>query len=165
MQRQFKEKSTSRAISKYRSVDFRPGQTVRDIISQHMLFKCLKIVKVAETWIVKHLRTPERLTDDTVVDLPALGTRYEVNDAEIPGLHIRVTPTGKKSWSLMCRSPRTRRSVRLTLGRFPICKADEARALAVHVLRAIKSQQCDPKVFLATLKGQLASKELKKLQR
>src|SRR5688572_33318827 len=44
-------------------------------------------------------------------------TRYEVFDALTPGLAIRVTPSGHKSWVLLYRHHGRLR--RLTLGRYP----------------------------------------------
>lgn len=56
-------------------------------------------------------------------------TRYEIFDAQTPGLLIRVTPSGHKSWALLYRHHGRLR--RLTLGRYPDRGLAEARKEAV----------------------------------
>jgi hypothetical protein len=57
-------------------------------------------------------------------------TRYEVFDAQAPGLAVRVTPNGHKSWVLLYRHHGRPR--RLTLGRFPDRGLAEARKEALN---------------------------------
>lgn len=46
----------------------------------------------------------KKLTTKTIDALPpAKGKRYEVRDAALPGLHIRVSATGGKVWYLATR--------------------------------------------------------------
>jgi integrase len=57
-------------------------------------------------------------------------TRYEIFDALTPGLAIRVTPSGHKSWVLLYRHHGRLR--RLTIGRYPDRTLAEARAEAIR---------------------------------
>jgi len=59
------------------------------------------------------------LTARTVATLraPSDKPRIEYFDAEVPGLSLRITSEGAKTWSLLYRHHGRRR--RLTLGRFP----------------------------------------------
>lgn len=59
----------------------------------------------------------QNLTVRSIEGLKPAGTRYEVFDALTPGLAIRVTPSGHKSWVLLYRHHGRLR--RLTLGRYP----------------------------------------------
>jgi Arm DNA-binding domain len=59
----------------------------------------------------------QNLTVRSIEGLKPGRTRYEVFDALTPGLAIRVTPTGHKSWVLLYRYHGRLR--RLTLGRYP----------------------------------------------
>src|SRR5262245_64021571 len=67
------------------------------------------------------------LTARTVASLraPSDRPRIEYFDAEVPGLSLRITSDGVKTWSLLYRHHGRRR--RLTLGRYPDCKLAEAR--------------------------------------
>ena len=58
------------------------------------------------------------------------GKRYEVSDAFTPGLAIRVTPSGHKSWVLFYRHHGRLR--RLTLGRSPDRPLADPRSAAIH---------------------------------
>ena len=68
----------------------------------------------------------QRLTDRFIqgIKQPKAG-RLEFTDALVPGLNLRVTQSGKKSWSLVYRSPLELgksghgKQRRLTLGRYP----------------------------------------------
>jgi integrase len=64
---------------------------------------------------------------------PATG-RKESYDAKVPGLFLRVTMTGKKSWGLDFRVNGKRE--RLMLGSFPVVGVDKARTAATDALRA-----------------------------
>ncbi len=59
----------------------------------------------------------QNLTVRSIEGLKPGRTRYEVFDALTPGLAIRVTPSGHKSWVLLYRHRGRLR--RLTLGRYP----------------------------------------------
>lgn len=75
-----------------------------------------------------------KLTDTYIrsVSAPSAG-RTEIGDVLCPGLHLRVTVTGSKSWSLVVRAgPRVRR---ITLGRYPVLTLATARKEALRVMR------------------------------
>lgn len=64
--------------------------------------------------------------------LPALGTRAVYYDAELPGLQLRLSSSGIKSFSFVRKI--FGRAVRVTLGRYPAMTIDQARRRAkVHV--------------------------------
>lgn len=72
------------------------------------------------------------LTDRKVLALQATPSRYDVYDAKVRNLGIRVSPSGTKSWFVM---PRVNgRPVRKTLGRYPALSLAEARIEAQSVL-------------------------------
>ena len=70
---------------------------------------------------------------------PRDGARREVADGKVPGLEVRVTPRGLKTFSYLYRSPRGGRQRRVTLGRWPRLPSarsgalEEARARALHL--------------------------------
>lgn len=79
----------------------------------------------------------KRLTEVGVEKIaPQAGKRLEVFDALTPGLAVRVTETGRKSWSLMYRvagrgeGGKRGPLRRMTLGQYPLVRLAEARDLA-----------------------------------
>jgi integrase len=66
---------------------------------------------------------------------PSTG-RKETYDAKVPGLFLRVTKTGNKSWGLDFRVNGKRE--RLMLGSYPVVGIDEARTAGMDALRAVK---------------------------
>ena len=71
-----------------------------------------------------------RLTDTKVRALKprSPGSRYEVQDAATPGLRIRVSPKGLKTWVYVYRQGRRLR--RMTIGTYPGVSLTHARAKA-----------------------------------
>ena len=63
---------------------------------------------------------------------PARG-RADYADAVLPGLHLRVTEKGHKSWSVMYRVNGKQR--RMTLGSYPKLDLSQARAAAREALQ------------------------------
>ena len=59
----------------------------------------------------------------------APGRQVEYSDTKIPGLALRVTPAGGKSWSLRYRTDEGEQR-RLTIGRYPAIGLSKARKLA-----------------------------------
>ena len=57
------------------------------------------------------------------------GRQVEYADAKVPGLALRVSPAGKKSWTLRYRTNDGEQR-RLTLGRYPSVSLSKARELA-----------------------------------
>ena len=83
----------------------------------------------------------KRFTDLSVEKMvPVPGRRIEVSDALIPGLALRITETGKKSWSVMYRvagrGDGGHRGAlrRMTLGAYPLVDVKAARAKAAAAL-------------------------------
>lgn len=63
---------------------------------------------------------------------PASG-RLELKDTKVPGLYLRVTPNGVKTFSYVGRAKGSSRVERLTLGKFPAVKPEEARRRATQL--------------------------------
>jgi Arm DNA-binding domain len=84
----------------------------------------------------------KKLTDLFVerVPAPARG-RLEYFDAAFPGLALRVTDKGRKSWSLFYRFDGRLR--RFTLGAYPALKPAQARREAITALERVQ-QGVDP---------------------
>jgi hypothetical protein len=60
------------------------------------------------------------LTDAAIRTLaPPMSRRIEIQDMRCPGLELRVTPSGVKSWSFRYRDRTTGKTERKTLGRYP----------------------------------------------
>jgi len=89
----------------------------------------------------------KRLTDRTLKALkPApSGQRYEVMDADVRGLGIRVTDKGQRSFILIARYPGSDNPARRTLGDYPTLTLEKARTKARH-WRELIGQGIDPKV-------------------
>lgn len=82
-----------------------------------------------------------RMTEKAVerINAPATG-RIEYHDTLVPGLSLRITDTGRKTWSLLYRLPGDTRKRRLTLGTYPTVKLAGkrgARDRAKDALQAI----------------------------
>ena len=84
----------------------------------------------------------KKLTDLFVERVPApAGGRVEYFDAGFPGLALRVTENGRKSWSLFYRF--NGRLRRFTIGRYPAIKPGQARREATNALERVR-QGLDP---------------------
>lgn len=59
--------------------------------------------------------------------------RLEFKDAKEPGLYLRVTPAGVKTFSFVGRAKGSSRVERVTFGKFPAIKPEEARRRAREV--------------------------------
>jgi Arm DNA-binding domain len=61
------------------------------------------------------------------------GSKYgDYFDAKTPGLNLRVTPNGVRSWFLIFTSPKDGKRARATLGRYPQTSLSRARTLALE---------------------------------
>jgi len=110
-------------------------------------------------------------TQDRVRDLapPATG-RAEYRDAKQPGLYLRVSANGTKSWRLV-KKARSGKLERITLGQFPNVSVGKAKDLAsVHLAEIIqgrspiaeKRREKTLSITLATaLKDYLEARDLK----
>src|SRR5271166_2044670 len=84
----------------------------------------------------------KKLTDLFVERAPVpMGGRIEYFDAGFPGLALRVTENGRKSWSLFYRF--NGRLRRFTIGRYPAIKPAQARLEAITALEQVR-QGIDP---------------------
>jgi integrase len=72
------------------------------------------------------------LTDATVRDLPAPPTRTDFTDDVVPGLALRVSTGGQKTWAMVLKVRGVTR--RVTLGRYPGLDLAAARKAARSVL-------------------------------
>lgn len=70
------------------------------------------------------------------IPTPTDGKRVEYVDTETTGLRLRVTPTGMKTFSLL-RRVKNGPMERLTLGRFPDIKTEQARKKADELIGVI----------------------------
>jgi integrase len=117
----------------------------------------------------------ERLTAIAVEKLrpPALG-RFEVHDLEVPGLVLRVSASGVKSWSLTYRFRGNLR--RLTLGQYPGVslklaheRARQARALIQRGADPVAEKQAEQRATalsgFATCKADFIERYAKARQR
>jgi integrase len=82
------------------------------------------------------------LTDVLIRKLrPEEGRQFEVFDSRVPGLAVRISPKGTKTFTLLYRAGR--RARRMTVGRYPLLSLAEARARAERALREV-SEGRDP---------------------
>jgi integrase len=78
------------------------------------------------------------LTDVFVRSLSRpLAGRLEFSDTRCPGLEIRVTSSGVKSWSFRFRDPQSGRLTRMTIGTYPDVLLGDARDRAGAMRRAV----------------------------
>ena len=89
-------------------------------------------IKLTETAINKATR-----------DAAASSKRGELVDAGCPGLRLRVTPSGTRTWVLACRD-REGRMRRFPLGAFPDKGISEARNQARALHTKVKQEGADP---------------------
>ena len=83
-----------------------------------------------------HLMAHTPLTDLAIRGLsPPPGQRAEIWDSKVPGLGVRASGHGTKSWVLMYRFDGRKR--RLGLGRYPTVSLAEARKLANNALNQV----------------------------
>ena len=81
--------------------------------------------------------TVSRLTTVGVERLkPPASGRVDYADAVLPGLHLRVTDKGRKSWSVVYRVNGRQR--RMTLGAYPTLDLNDARTAAREALQAVE---------------------------
>jgi integrase len=88
-----------------------------------------------------------RLTESAIAkaakDVAATEQRTDLVDAGCPGLRLRLTPAGSKSWVLSCRD-REGRMRRYPLGAFPAIGISEARDAARSLHVKVKQDGADP---------------------
>src|SRR5512142_462141 len=81
------------------------------------------------------MTTDGPLTEKAILALRPAETRYMVPDGLVPGLLLRVFPSGVKSWALFYRmGGRQSRQRFFTLGRYPELSLGKAREAARRTL-------------------------------
>jgi integrase len=85
-----------------------------------------------------------RLTDRKVKTLKRKSARYDVMDTDVPGLGVRVTETGQKSFILIARYPGSSNPTRRTIGEYPAISLQKARERA-REWRELLRKGIDPK--------------------
>ncbi|MBL6804611.1 MAG: tyrosine-type recombinase/integrase [Pseudomonadales bacterium] len=96
-----------------------------------------------------------KLTTTKIATLRAKSTRYRVWDSEIQGFHVRVTPTGKKTFVLTYRHEGSLKEY--TIGKYGNLTVEEARRLA----RKLSGQVADNIDVHAERKARNANAEKK----
>lgn len=79
---------------------------------------------------------------DLQIRTASKGTRFELADGEVPGLGLRVLPSGRKFWFLRY-GPRDGRR-RITFGEYPALSLKKARDKARELLGGVKIHDRDP---------------------
>lgn len=72
------------------------------------------------------------LTDRFVSTIKSSGGQTDYFDEKVPGLALRATAAGRKTWTLVFTSPRTTKRTRMTLGGYPQTSLAQARALGLE---------------------------------
>jgi integrase len=95
------------------------------------------------------------LTDRFCATAKPLRTRTDYFDATVPGLALRVTENGHRSWTFLFTSPRDGKRARATLGTYPGTSLAAARGKAVeargHVPRLVMAGQGTAGMTVAAL--------------
>lgn len=88
--------------------------------------------------------TRRALTDKFLASLSSgVANRTEVFDGLCPGLSIRVTRAGKKTWTYTYTNPATHKRARLTLGTYPATRLQVARERALGAREKVEQGE-DP---------------------
>ncbi len=85
--------------------------------------------------------------------------RLEVTDTKIPGLTLRVTPAGKKTFSFAYRMPGNKTKQRVQIGTYPAVSIKDARDKAIEIMADIR-KNIDPSNQIRKLKKEPLVKDL-----
>jgi integrase len=106
----------------------------------------------------------KQLTEAMVTKLvPPTTGRIELFDAIVPGLALRVSPNGAKSYTVRGRVKGQASPLRITLGDATVMKLTDARQAASDALRAMRSGNDPREIKLATIAA--ADRERTKAER
>jgi integrase len=97
----------------------------------------------------------ENLTDRRLKSLkpaPAGTDRYEIADGIVPGLLVRVTSNGTKSFALLARFPGKSNPTRRVIGEYGAISLDDARKTARDWHELLR-KGIDPKIHVAEMKA------------
>lgn len=93
------------------------------------------------------------------LELPEAGKRSEVYDTHMPGLHLRITSNGAKSFAVLRWNKERGKPERITIGRYPACTIEAARKVAGGINVAIASG-ASPAAAIRERKAELTLGEL-----
>ena len=88
------------------------------------------------------------LTDRFCAGVKVQGGRADYFDEMVPGLALRVTEHGHRSWCFHYRSPRDGKRARATIGTYPGTSLAAARGKALEARGHVEAGQ-DPRLVLA----------------
>lgn len=88
------------------------------------------------------------LTDRFCSSAKALGVQTDFFDETVPGLALRVTAQGYRSWSYLFTSPRDGKRARATIGTYPATSLAAARGKALEAKSHVDDGR-DPRLVLA----------------
>jgi integrase len=88
------------------------------------------------------------LTDRFCSTSKAVGVRTDYFDETVPGLALRVTEQGHRSWSYLFTSPRDGKRARATIGTYPATSLAAARGKALEARGHVEAGN-DPRLVLA----------------
>src|SRR5713226_1306886 len=83
----------------------------------------------------------QRLTQARIEKLRPAEKRYQVADPECPGLYVRITPAGSKTFTIVARDPAGRQVWREVAGAIVGDPLDDVRAKAREGIRRLKAGQ------------------------
>ncbi len=90
---------------------------------------------------------------------PSTTERDEYMDTRTPGLYLRVTKNGVKTFSCVGRAKGASKPERVTIGRFPAVKPEQARARAL-ALAAEMASGTSPAAAARSMRGEMTLDEL-----
>src|SRR5262249_8447692 len=101
---------------------------------------------------------PVHLTDRFVASIRTM-KRANVADDVVPGLRLRISPSGAKSWAVYYRLRESQHERMFTLGRYPELSLGRAREAARKVLARAGLGE-DPQANLLQAREQTRAKEV-----
>jgi integrase len=99
-----------------------------------------------------------KFTNSAIEALPATDSRTEYADTVVSGLRLRISPTGTKTFSLL-RRVKNGPMERITLGRYPDIKTEQARRKAQELIGVIVGG-ANPAELRRAHRGELTFAEL-----
>jgi integrase len=88
------------------------------------------------------------LTDRFCAGAKSAGDQTDYHDSVVPGLALRVTAHGRRTWCFHFRSPRDGKRSRATIGTYPATSLAAARGKALEARQHVE-QGNDPRLMLA----------------
>jgi integrase len=88
------------------------------------------------------------LTDRFCASAKSTSGQIDYHDATVPGLALRVSEHGRRTWCLHFRSPRDGKRARATIGTYPATSLAAARGKALEARQHVEAGN-DPRLMLA----------------